>query len=738
MSRNRTLRASSDFSDAMSITSSSISALSRQESLPSFSSSRLLPPNASFGQFAGFDRSAGMQMINTNLAEEPSQLQRPPSSSSKASRKGGSVAQQLPSFKSGRVKVGIRCRPAFQDEIDFAQGSYMSIVDTRAEKPDQNTLGQVSLTLMSGKLREFQYDYVFGARDSQDSVYDRIARPVVTDVLKGFNGTIFAYVSCELYQHHHSVSYLCSQGQTGTGKTYTMGILECVNSDHAGIIPRAISQIFDHIENQPMTNEISISLSFLQLYRETIQDLLAPASGSNVWDDNLAIREDPARGFYVEGLQEFVVRSYEEAEALLNLGLENRAIAPTLMNSTSSRSHTVLTMNIEQRGTSTNSNEPGKSSSTVYSRTIRSKLLMVDLAGSERVRRTVSKGTRLSEAKSINTSLSALGNVIAALADPHTAHIPYRDSKLTRLLQDSLGGTASTALIATVGPAAINYGETLSTLLFATRCMAVKTTPIQHEEVDYADLCTRLQGKLSVIEAEHAEAMLKQQEKYESMIRDLNAQLTTARGQGYVTHEHDFGSASSSSKAFGDSPGYNSLIKQMTAIRSSNSDAGGVLGTWLGRDSTGMPTGDDELLALLGFCYEVLVTIVSDSVITLEANRDRELEYKRDLVAQFAEETHLESAKEKEIDGLEAEDPMLKNNVIKKVGSHLAPLTRLEALNRVEGHYRSNNEPVSPWDRAVLDINTGSFKENIASFNGPQELAETLAAMQSIIQVLHC
>jgi hypothetical protein len=192
-------------------------------------------------------------------------------------------------------------------------------------------------------------------------------------------------------------------------------------------------------------------------------------------------------------------------EALINLGLENRAIAPTLMNATSSRSHTVLTLSLEQRistavqpqgqgqgqgqggaegggamaaATPSLSRNPSEGSATSgsstvmasrkkqqqqgssgqYTKTLRSKLLMVDLAGSERVRRTVSKGARLSEAKSINTSLSALGNVIAALAEQNVSHIPYRDSKLTRLLQDSLGGTARTALIATVGPAAVNYG----------------------------------------------------------------------------------------------------------------------------------------------------------------------------------------------------------------------------------------------------------------------------------------
>lgn len=158
------------------------------------------------------------------------------------------------------------------------------------------------------------------------------------------------------------------------------------------------------------------------------------------------------------------------------LGLESRAIASTLMNSTSSRSHTVLTINIEQRGDippmsdrDTDTNGSLLRRRPTGGRILHSKLLMVDLAGSERVRKTISKGTRLDEAKSINTSLSALGNVIAALAESNSAHVPYRDSKLTRILNDSLGGTASTSLIATVGPAASNYNETLSTLQFASR-----------------------------------------------------------------------------------------------------------------------------------------------------------------------------------------------------------------------------------------------------------------------------
>jgi hypothetical protein len=197
---------SADFtSDSISITSSSISALTRQESLPSnFSSSRYGGASNVFASFAS-SSGGGSNTPPTDDQQhaQQGQPQRPSSASSgKGSRKGGgansssiALPGQLPSFKAGRVKVGIRCRPAFQDEIDFAQGNYMSIVETKPERPDNNLLGLVYLTLMSGKQREFQYDYVFGARDSQDSVYDRIARPVVTDVLKGFNGTIFAYVS---------------------------------------------------------------------------------------------------------------------------------------------------------------------------------------------------------------------------------------------------------------------------------------------------------------------------------------------------------------------------------------------------------------------------------------------------------------------------------------------------------------------------------------------------------------
>lgn len=274
----------------------------------------------------------------------------------------------------------------------------------------------VQLDLSASRKRDFYFDHAFDPSSTQDHVYNTIARPVVDGVLNGFNGTIFAY------------------GQTGTGKTYTMGILNQLRGQStAGIVPRAVEHIFESERELP-SGSVTVSMSFLQIYNNSIQDLI---SDSAQMESNLPLREDPRKGFYVEGLSNFAVATYEEAQELVNFGLENRAIAPTLMNTTSSRSHTVLTVHVEKR-------EAADAGSDDVSRTLRGKLLLVDLAGSERVRRTTSKGARLSEAKAINTSLSVLGNVIAALAEPGTTHIPFRDSKLTRLLQDSLGGTAST------------------------------------------------------------------------------------------------------------------------------------------------------------------------------------------------------------------------------------------------------------------------------------------------------
>eukprot|EP01039_Chlorochromonas_danica_P008606 gene8606-9484_t len=623
-------------------------------------------------------------------------------------------------LKSSRVKVAVRCRPAFQDEIDFAKGDFVSIVQTRAEAlggQAMRDLGQVSLATVTGKQRDFYFDYVFGEDASQDFVYDRLARPIVQEVLRGCNGTIFAY------------------GQTGTGKTYTMGILDFVNNEHAGLIPRAIQQIFDYVEEQQQ-----------QQQEEEVE---------------ITIR-----------LTEYVVRNYRESEALINLGLENRAIAPTLMNSTSSRSHTILTVHIEQKLPA----DPNNPQS--YARTLRSKLLMVDLAGSERVRRTISQGTRLHEAKSINSSLSALGNVIAALASTTPGHVPYRDSKLTRLLQDSLGGHAATALIATIGPAAVNYGETLSTLLFAQRCMAVKISPQPQETVDYAELCTKLQVQLASIEGRLTEEMTQQAERYEARIHTLQEELVEKNeiiaryeeereevfamgggGGGLTSYVGSGGGVVGG--AGGGGGDVDRLAQQLEVVvhylhalpeeeavaarlwfhrpegwdlesflrgqqqeEEGAAAGGGGGGGGGGEDSLVLPPpppvpdlpANGQLLLMLGYAHELLQQLGLSLQGLLESNRRREEEEKALLAKQFEVEAQEEKFRLDERVAMANHDPQrlstqlkyygnLEGHSVRKetaiatssvdgggggegIGSHLAPLSKLEAMSRVEGSYR--------------------------------------------------
>jgi hypothetical protein len=321
-------------------------------------------------------------------------------------------------------------------------------------------------------------------------------------------------------------------------------------------------------------------------------------------------------------------------------GLESRAIASTLMNSTSSRSHTVLTVAIEQRGdmaiTTDESSESGTllRRSRASARILYSKLLMVDLAGSERVRKTISKGARLDEAKSINTSLSALGNVIAALAESTTAHVPYRDSKLTRILNDSLGGTASTSLIATVGPAPSNYNETLSTLQFASRspllltfivnptlrCMAVKSTPVQHEEVDYAELCTRLQQQVTTMESTMTRKLNEQQEKYEAIITELREEVKLLKSKG--SHHPINSSQTGTSKAF------NTMLQYFHSFDENGYSS--MNGGWV-QDLAGNGTSDQALL-LLAYCFDTMKDLHHSSGQALKQMTQRAQHQKTELL----------------------------------------------------------------------------------------------------------
>nr|KAF6471469.1 kinesin family member 3B [Molossus molossus] len=340
------------------------------------------------------------------------------------------------------VRVVVRCRPMNGKE---KAASYDKVVDVDVK------LGQVSVKNPRGVAHEmpktFTFDAVYDWNAKQFELYDETFRPLVDSVLQGFNGTIFAY------------------GQTGTGKTYTM---EGVRGDpeKRGVIPNSFDHIFTHI-SRSQNQQYLVRASYLEIYQEEIRDLL-----SKDQTKRLELKERPDTGVYVKDLSSFVTKSVKEIEHVMNVGNQNRSVGATNMNEHSSRSHAIFVITIECSEVGLD----GENHIRV------GKLNLVDLAGSERQAKTGAQGERLKEATKINLSLSALGNVISALVDGKSTHIPYRDSKLTRLLQDSLGGNAKTVMVANVGPASYNVEETLTTLRYANRAKNIKNKPRVNED----------------------------------------------------------------------------------------------------------------------------------------------------------------------------------------------------------------------------------------------------------------
>ena len=271
-------------------------------------------------------------------------------------------------------------------------------------------------------------------------VYNRVARNIVDNVLEGYNGTIFAY------------------GQTGTGKTFTMEGDRSV-PELKGIIPNSFAHIFGHIAKADDHLKFLVRVSYLEIYNEEVRDLLGKDQSLR-----LEVKERPDVGVYVKDLSVFMVNNADDMDKLMTMGNKNRSIGATQMNAHSSRSHAIFTITVE-------CSEKGPDGQQHFRV---GKLHLVDLAGSERQSKTGATGQRLKEATKINLSLSTLGNVISALVDGKSSHVPYRNSKLTRLLQDSLGGNSKTLMFANVGPAEYNYDETLSTLRYANRAKNIK------------------------------------------------------------------------------------------------------------------------------------------------------------------------------------------------------------------------------------------------------------------------
>ena len=278
-------------------------------------------------------------------------------------------------------------------------------------------------------------------------------------------------------------------GQTGCGKSHTMmGIADKLDENGQelkGVIPKSVRHIFGFIDDNPNNGKkFLIRCAYLEIYNEQILDLLSKfgAEGGKQKkgargpgeqkEKSLQIKEDPDRGIYVQDLTQVIVKSVPELERLLDAGVKNRKVGETAMNKDSSRSHSIFTIYIE-------TSETGSTGETIFKV---GKLNLVDLAGSERQSKTQAVGDRLKEANKINLSLSALGNVISALVDGKSQHVPFRASKLTRLLQDSLGGNTKTTMMAAISPADYNFEETLSTLRYASRAKSIKNKPKVNED----------------------------------------------------------------------------------------------------------------------------------------------------------------------------------------------------------------------------------------------------------------
>ena len=407
------------------------------------------------------------------------------------------------------VRVAVRLRPLLPaEQVGGAQTCIRP-----ARRPNEVVLGK-------GKgAKRFTFDAAFAEDAPQDRVFDEMALPLVNNVFEGYNATLFAY------------------GQTGSGKTFTMGSSnKTVGFDaEVGMIPRVVRSIFDRLEESDAeadgeaarAPEFLMRASFIEIYNEELKDLLNPSTSPK----DISIREDADGSIVVAGVKEQVVSSYEETMRCIEGGCVTRTTATTAMNDQSSRSHAIFTL-IYERVAVRGGGEPNEGAPAEY---ITSKFHLVDLAGSERNKRTKNVGGRFKESVAINYGLLALGNVISALGDEkkrgRVTHVPYRESKLTRILQDSLGGNSNTAMIACVSPADNSFTETLNTLKYANRARNIKNKPIVNRDsknVQLKQLRSRLQSlQMELLRASGASggpaAAAAVQTRIEAMLRDQSS-----------------------------------------------------------------------------------------------------------------------------------------------------------------------------------------------------------------------
>ena len=370
-----------------------------------------------------------------------------------------------------KIMVAVRCRPLSQKEKEISPKETINIIDKKVIKlKDPN--GFLNPNNIRAKEQILEFDHAFDSKDSQETIFNSTTKPLIEGIVNGFNATVFAY------------------GATGAGKTYTM----LGDEENPGIMSLTFGELFKKIKTYT-DRDYLIKLWYLEIYNENIKDLLINNS------PNLELREDPNRGLIVNGITEIITNSSEHILSILKKGNKNRTTEATNANQTSSRSHAILQIMVSY-----------KEKSTINNKIKYGKLSLIDLAGSERASVTKNKGMRLIEGANINKSLLTLGNCINALCESNIKgtkpHIPYRDSKLTRLLKDSLGGNSRTVMIANISPFIYSFDDTYNTLNYADRAKHIKTrvkaNVINNKSVvnNYLSVIKHLQDKVSMLQSQ--------------------------------------------------------------------------------------------------------------------------------------------------------------------------------------------------------------------------------------------
>uniref|UniRef100_H3C890 Kinesin family member 13Bb n=1 Tax=Tetraodon nigroviridis TaxID=99883 RepID=H3C890_TETNG len=403
------------------------------------------------------------------------------------------------------VKVAVRVRPMNRREKDMKTKSVVEMEE------NQTILHPTTASMSKGDPRSqpkvFAYDHCFWSMDEsqtdkfaagQDVVFQCLGESLLDNAFMGYNACIFAY------------------GQTGSGKSYTM----MGSEEQPGLIPRLCSSLFSRILQEAQEGEsFTVEVSYMEIYNEKVRDLLDPKGSRHA----LRVREHNVFGPYVDGLSHLAVASYKDIESLMSEGNKSRTVAATNMNEESSRSHAVFNVILTHTLMDLQSGTRGEKVS---------KLSLVDLAGSERAAKTGAAGERLKEGSNINKSLSTLGLVISALADQGAGKnknkfVPYRDSVLTWLLKDSLGGNSRTAMVATISPAADNYDETLSTLRYADRAKSIVNHAVVNEDPnariirELREEVEKLREQLTEAESMKAPELKEQLEESEKLIKEM-------------------------------------------------------------------------------------------------------------------------------------------------------------------------------------------------------------------------